>query len=802
MLISQNVPNLIGGVSQQSESTRFPSQCVEQINYYATILRGLSKRPPTNHVKEVAAADLFGGVYGVHKIDRSSGERFNLVLGNGQLKVFDLAGNERTVATPDGLGYLACSDPLTQLRTLTVADYTFVLNTTKVVQTTAQSPSNVRAPEALVFIKQVRDGSSYTIKLYDNPSNASPDHTIVVNDVKLGSTSTYTGPLVADQGDVCNALGVAFAASSADAVYDHYNEGELMWIIKRDSSNFRIEIECSTSEGMFVFKDSVQSFSLLPKRGWTDFRIRVKGDPEDAGDDYYLKFVPQDPNTQMFGDGVWEEAQAEGLSDDVLVASSLPHALVFDGTNFSFQKLSWTERKVGDQTTNPAPSFVGSTIADVFFRKNRLGFLSGGNEILSCAGDFFNFWRTTVIQLLDGDVIDVAGENDVGVLRNAVAASERLVLFSEQAQSIAQEGELLTPKTAGLKLGTKLQSTVTVKPETVGNSIVFPFKREGFSGLIDYAVAPDTGLFEGSEITEHAPNYIKGEIKAMAVSDTTNTVVVQASDASLLYVYKFFKQGQRRVQSSWGKFQFDGSVRGFHFFDSRLYLLILRNGRLCLEWLDLAPGAKDYKNDGSAVFVTHLDRRATEIVLSPSYNGTLDETSFTLPYLPATSANVRVVSRGAAYGSPLQVKSISGSTVKVFGNKAAEPVWVGEVVRSEQELTKPALRERREDGEYVVSDGRFQVRNGLVTVDETLDLKVEVTPQGRPTFTYSVASRVLGTDLAISGSALTPRSVPFRFPVYSKNDQVTIKFINDSYLPCHLLSLDWEALYAVRARRI
>src|SRR4051812_22716682 len=132
MLITQNVPNLINGVSQQAKSLRYPSQCEEQVNYLPSVLRGLSKRPPSNHVKQIASADLLSGNYGVHKIRGSDGLYYQALLGNGAMKVFDLAGTEQPVTAPSGWGYLNCSDPAKQLRTLTVADYTFILNTTKV----------------------------------------------------------------------------------------------------------------------------------------------------------------------------------------------------------------------------------------------------------------------------------------------------------------------------------------------------------------------------------------------------------------------------------------------------------------------------------------------------------------------------------------------------------------------------------------------------------------------------------------------------------------------------------------------
>lgn len=803
MLISQNVPNLVGGVSQQAEGLRYPSQCVEQINFYPTLLRGLSKRPPTNHVKELSVGDLFSGNYASHAIaPATNGLNYLALLGSGAVSVYDLAGTLQSVSAPGGYDYLTCPDPATQLRALTVADYTFIINTTKVVTATTAAVAS-RPPEALVMVKQVRDGSTYTIKLFDNPNDPTVSHTITVSDVRLGAASSYVGPLVSDQGDVMSQLNQAFGVSSAETLYNHYTNGngELLYIVKKDSSNFRVEVECSVAEGMFAFKDSVQNFALLPAMGWEGFRIKVKGDPTDNSDDYYLKFAPQSPSAVGFAQGSWEEVQAPGLTDDRLVASTMPHALTWNGSGFTFGPLTWLDRLVGDTESNPAPSLVGHTVRDVFFRKNRLGFLAGGNVVLSCAGDFFNFWRTTAIQLLDSDVIDVAGEGDVGTLENAAAVAERLLLFSERAQSLLFEGDLLTPKTVGVKLSSQFHSTTKPRPKAVGNSLFFPFVRDNFSGFLDYTVSAETDLFEGQDITEHAPNYIKGIVRSFVVSDLTNTMAVQASAADTLYIYKFFKQGARRVQSSWSKFQFDGTIRAFHFYDSRLYVVMLRAGRLCLEWVDLSPGLRDYKPDGSDVFVTHLDRRVDNTALSPSYSAALNETTFILPFTPVTPANFRVVSRGASYGKPIPVKELVGIVLKVAGDKTSEPLWVGEVYRSEQELTKPAYRVRGAEGEFVVTAGRYQVRRGLLTADATLDFRVEVTPLGRNTFSYSFANRVLGTYTAVAGTQIPEQTKPFYFPVYSKSDQVTVKIVNDSYLPCNLLSLEWEALYATRSQR-
>lgn len=810
MLVSQNVPNLINGVSQQADALRYPSQCVEQSNFYPTILRGLSKRPPTQHVRTISNSDLYGGNYAVHKIERSPTERFNMFVSSASLRITDLNGLDYQVRDVNGnpvttgsLAYLTTASPKTSIRSLTVADYTFLLNTEQVVTASALVPANNRDPEALVFVKQVRDGADYIIRIYDDPASSTVSHTIQTLAIKATSTSTYTGTQCADQGGVADALNASFGASSANALYDHFIDGSgLLYIKRKSGANFRIESECSITEGMFAFKDAVQSFALLPKAGWSGFRIKVNGDPEDAGDDYYLKYVPHAADAQAFCEGSWEETQALSLSDDRLDAATLPHALTFHGSYFVFAPIEWNKRTCGDKDTNPAPSCVGQIISDIFFRKNRLGLLSGENMILSCAGDFFNLWRTTVIQLLDGDVIDVgASHTKIALLKNAVAASEKLVLFSEQTQFVMDEGSLLTPRSVEIKPASEIENITTVRPVAVGNSIFFPFERAGYAGFNEYAVSTDTTLFEGYDITEHVPNYIVGAVQSFVASDLLNVLAVKADAEDTLYLYTFFKRGQQRIQSSWSKLYFRGAIRGYYFIGSRLYLIILRDGVLYLEYLDLLPGLSDL-DTGNKVFVTHLDRRVTEASVTRSYNVLTDETKFTLPYA-APNGSLRIVVRSGAFrGTNVSILRTSGADAWVSGDRSASLLWFGEVYASLCVLTRPTLREKTTDGSFVINVGRFQVRYGTITVDQTLDFSVQVTPLGRPSFLYNFASRLLGTLTSITGSAPVPLSVPFRFPVFSKNDQVTITITNESYLPCNLISLDWEALYAARAQRV
>ena len=52
-LVKYAVSNLSQGASQQAESQRFPAQAAEQINAFSSHIKGLTKRPPTEHIAEI-----------------------------------------------------------------------------------------------------------------------------------------------------------------------------------------------------------------------------------------------------------------------------------------------------------------------------------------------------------------------------------------------------------------------------------------------------------------------------------------------------------------------------------------------------------------------------------------------------------------------------------------------------------------------------------------------------------------------------------------------------------------------------
>lgn len=103
-LVSQDIPNLVGGVSQQSPTLRLPTQATEQINCWNSVVEGLMPRRGTEHI----------GLCGIveqdsHIMDyrRDEHEHYRVVIrddGVQQLRVFDArSGSEYPVKIKDDL---------------------------------------------------------------------------------------------------------------------------------------------------------------------------------------------------------------------------------------------------------------------------------------------------------------------------------------------------------------------------------------------------------------------------------------------------------------------------------------------------------------------------------------------------------------------------------------------------------------------------------------------------------------------------------------------------------------------------
>ena len=885
-VISRAIPTLLRGISQSSDALKQPDHADIQDNADSNPVLGLRKRSGLQYITALSSSTL-GNVH-IQTINRDTNQRYVAVFSNGDVQVFDLAGNSINVNKPDGTTYLNTSSPRSVIKTVTIADYTFVVNTsiTSKMDSTLSSGTGTKA---IIFINQATAKTTYTVTIDG----------VTVTDNTDGDATLSTDTVAADIKTGLDAGLTGFTIT---------RNGPVLYVRKNDNSNF--SIDGSDTQGdtkMTIIKDSVQRFTDLPTVSPNGYIVEVKGDDDTNFDNYYVKFVTN--NGGDFEEGQWEETVKAGIefkfnydtmphilvrqadgefrfarvdgesytaftgsgtytqqnSTTVTVTSnnhglSTDDSITFDHTSgtsadgtFTITKVDantftytatgtlitngivkfgianaytlpkWGERTVGDTISAPNPSFIGNKINNVFFFRNRLGFLANDNVILSRVSEFFNFFPETVISILDSEPIDVAASHTkVSILKNAVTMGEKLILFSDQTQFVlAASSDNLTPKTANVIVATEFESSDAAQPASAGSSIYFLTQKGLFAGVREYIIQGEAKIRDAANITIHVPRLIPSNIYKMVVSNNQDILILLGSDnPNKLYVYRWLygTEGQKAL-SSWFTYTINSnrSILNVDFIGTDLFAVIEEANKVTLEKI---PFETEFK-ENYADFEYHLDHKVTEATtgVSVTYSAVTNLSTFTVPY--RLRANMNIVGRyldtgetstfvnemgdttNLLAGQVLQTTNStdgSTSTITATGDFRNSKFIIGEPYEMHYRFSEQRLTESGSGSpEYI--GGRLQIHHFYIKYEDAGFFQVEVTPENRSTSVYKFTGRLLGSASSFIGQTNLDTGT-FRVPIMSKSDRVDIDIKNNTFLPTRLAGAEYQGVFHIRSRRV
>ena len=565
------------------------------------------------------------------------------------------------------------------------------------------------------------------------------------------------------------------------------------------AANVEFEISAFDSKSgsaLGVVYKEVDSISDLPTIAPNDFKVKVRGSAEDNEDDFYVKFETDSGGSDISNGGWVEDVGFDEYT--TLNNTTLPYKLVNTAENtFNLSAATWNTKQVGDSDSNPFPSFFSGTattgdrkISNMFFFKNRLGFLSEGSIIMSEAGEYFNFFRTTVRSLLDSDPIDInVASKRVTKLSSAVGFQENLILFGERGQFVLRGGDLLTPKTVSVTPITNYDSDTSTTPLELGSYLYFPFTRGNFTGLREFTVNASTDNYDSAEVTSHVPQYIPANILDIAGSTAENVIcLVSSSDTKDMYVYKYYWEGNQKVLSSWSKFTFPFNIRGIEFVDSDLYIVAAKNGKTELVKLPM----EEKLTDANTTFNTYLDMRT---------EGTIGGGSIALPFVPESGDEIQLYTRehGSTKAGAIIPSTVNGTSVTVSSEYNGTPVWLGIKYQMSYTFSEQLFKQRANRNTSPSGYQRHFLKGGTIFFDDTASFKVEVTPKARQTYTNTFTSNIVGSTTI---GTLPIESGSFSFPIMSAARDTQIKIINDSALPGNFQSAEFESFIHARSRRV
>ena len=447
-------------------------------------------------------------------------------------------------------------------------------------------------------------------------------------------TASFTTPLDKNQGQLDIAAITAGLVTAVNGVtnYSAVSVGNVLKITRTDGRDFNLSVRGgSTNRAMTAIKGTANSIAELPRQCFDGFEIKVSNTEESDSDDFYVKFVSS--ANGIPGAGSWEETLAPGLERG-FNTSTMPHALIrrADG-DFDLEALNdassiekgWAKREVGDDNTNPKPSFVGKGISDMFFYNNRLGFLSEDAVIMSQPGDYFNFFVTSAITISDADPIDVtASSTKPAILKAAIGAPKGLILFAENSQFLLASQEVVF-STATVKL-TEISDYFyrsDVKPISTGVSVAFVSESDAYAKIFEMAIDSVDNRPQVADITRIIPEYIPTGL-TWAATSPNNSLMIFGDNTDTSYIFKFFNQGNERQVAGWSKWIMPGEQRMCGFFADTGYLVLYdaTAGEYVLTSMELLddPDA-DRVNAGFSKFTPRLDNYVAKSDLTVVDNG-------------------------------------------------------------------------------------------------------------------------------------------------------------------------------------
>ena len=592
--------------------------------------------------------------------------------------------------------------------------------------------------------------------------------------------------------------------SSLESTYTGVNAkiiGSGLFITK--TSAFTIEVRGgAVNSTLEVIQDSVPNVSKLPQQCKDGYIVKVSNSEDAESDDYYVKFEADNGNK---GTGSWVETVAPKITKG-LDPSTMPHALINnrDGT-FSFRALNkttdpdnyWIDRQVGDVDSNPNPTFVGKGIKDIFFYRNRLGFISGENVILSQPGDYFNFFVVSAITTSDADPIDLAASDTKPAFLNHVLPIQKgLVLFSESAQfMLFTDSDRFSANTAQLKKLSAYECSPTIRPVDMGTSVMFSTGSAAYSRVFEMVIQDETVPPKVLEQTRVVPELVPKDIDHSSNSAQLGLVTYGKKDEEQIYFYKYYDSGTERQQSAWYTWTLTGDFTHSTYTGGNQFIVTKQGSNYVLnrhEMVTDTTTARSYQVGTGSIgrrFEANLDNM---VIPTITHNSTTNISTAAIPYTYTSGIDmVAVVLSGTNAGFVVEPTTVSSSTA-TFNDIDLTDGNVALGYKYTAEIELPHFYYAVDRGKYDI-DGDLRINriNFELGISGPMEFHL-VSPQVDNYIQYESGMEV---DLGSFNATPTAPYKSVKVPIYRKNEKYTLTVKIPDPFTATLVSASWDGRY-------
>ena len=561
------------------------------------------------------------------------------------------------------------------------------------------------------------------------------------------------------------------------------------------SSTSSFSIEVVEEDLMRCFQGSVNDVQNLPNQCKHGYIVKIANARMAEEDDYYLKFNGENDRD---GTGSWTECAKPGIAKSL---TNMPLVIQRTATTtFTVKQFTYADREVGDDITNPLPSFVGQRINKVLFFRNRLALLSGENVITSRPGTFGtpDFFAESALTVSAADPIDISAASIFpSELFDGIEINTGLVVFSTNQQFLlSSDDTVLNPDTAKLRSVATFNYNETIPPISLGTTLAYLDNSGKFSRFNEMANTQREGEPSIVEVSKIVPTLLPKDIDLLTNSRENAVVLMGKTDSDIVYGYKYFQVSEERKQAAWFKWKFNNPLL-YHFIINDEYFFLDTDKFLQCVKLVQTSSDPSITQDG-VEFLLHVDNYTT--ISGGSYNSTTKLTTFSsVSWLPSvTTPNHDLVlvdtnTNAVRLGRYAKPTSTSTTSFTVPGDWSGATLTIGYIYPYEVKF--PTFYYTRQDAEVTRSDvnaslvlHRVKFHFGKIGLYETT---IERT--GKPDYTEVYES----TELDEYNASDAPYLEEYikTVPVYEKNTNLDITLKSSHPAPATLRSVSWEGNY-------
>ena len=851
--VTQTTPNFLGGVSRQNDDKKLINQVTECENGYPDPTYGLLKRPGMEHINVLKKAN--GDAFTKSEladaawffIDRDDAGSYIGAIKGTNIYVWTKADGTFCTITNNGASYLTGTKQ-SDYHFRSVQDVTVITNKTV---TTAMQAAGTYVANSVATIKLVTlAAEKYSVTIQGETS-----------EVDAQASTTYDDFLIYDSGslnashhlvDAIHATITArHTAGDTDFAGTWYLEAyPNSLVIKRTTGQTgsgttnAIVTDYSTPVGtptaftiegkggdsnlrLDVFQDSVDASSDLPAESFDGHHVKVNN-TSSADDDYYLQYEAfNDPASGKVkrGKGFWKEAVARDTSPG-LDAATMPYQLENTGaTTFTFKQLPWTARQVGDDNSNPAPSFIGATITGTFFYSNRFGALSEDNIFLGAANDSFNFFARSALAQTDSDPVDlnVASVRPV-VLTDVLPSPQGLLLFSarQQFQVLSTSATTLTPKTTVIRAISNYEMDTRIPPVDVGTTTGFINTVPGYAKLFTLQLREIEQSPLVVDISKTVLEWIPNTIDSLAVSPQNSVLMMADRDSSYIYLYRFYNNGEQDLFQAWVKWELPTTIQAADIIDDDVIIVSQHEDEYTIGkvTIDQIPTGEVVATSTSMTGNPCLDMATRPVKPHASvdavvYDSTNDLTKIYVPYTPidekqaimllsvptADVGTTSVIDADAGYYATVEERTESGTNYRYFEVKGkftdyADGIVVGYGYDFEVTLPKFYYRPQPNTTDFTAA---LTISRVKFSVGRTGAIRFKVKADGSNE--WKNVEHTTDGDYYNADSNPVKAERQFIVPIHQRNTNFELKVTSDFPYPVSLVSMMWEGIYSPRFYR-